>query len=211
MRDAADGDGLDDYMVSFGAGDLAVILPGGVAAPTLPDDALFRPTGTGERETGECMMVGDVDGDGIRELGCIEEYATLHLYADLGSAAVRTFDEASATIEYGEGASGDILLDLGDLDGDGRDETLIPLSWSPAIGSAVAVVQPGASIVDGAVFHALDAPLQAVASRSGGDGNRAVLAGDVDGDGVDDIVLGGFSDNGGGTDAGGVVTIPVPH
>ncbi len=206
-----DGDGLDDFMVSFGSGDLAVVLPGGVATPTVPGDALFRLTGTGAGETAECMMLGDVDGDGVRELGCIEAGATLHIYATLADAPLRTFDESYATIAYGDGAYGDDLLDLGDLDGDGRAETLIPLSWSPEVAAPLAVVQPGADVTEDAILDVLAAPLRATAPRGGGYGERVILAGDVDGDGGDDIALGGLYDASAGADAGGVVTIPVPH
>ncbi|MFN7143636.1 MAG: hypothetical protein ACK4YP_07675 [Myxococcota bacterium] len=206
-----DGDGVDDYVSSFGAGDLAVVVPGGGSSPRLPDDALFRLTGTGAGETGECTMIGDLDGDGVRELACIEAYATLRLYMLLGADRVRTVDEASVTVQYGEGAFGDTLLDLGDLDGDGLDETFVPLSWSPDLGSAVAAVLEGSALSFGAEVDLLDAPLLAVASRGGGYGDRGSLVGDVDGDGSADIALGGALDDAGGTAAGGVVTIPVPE
>lgn len=206
-----DGDGLDDYMVSASSGDLAVILPGGDEDPILPDDALFRLTGTGAGESAECMMVGDIDEDGVREMGCIDDQSTLLLYMRLGTHPLETIDRMSATVEYREGAAGDVVLDLGDLDGDGRDETLLPVFWSPALYSAVAVVMPGEMFSPGITLDLFEAPLQAISTRDGGYGGRAVVAGDVDGDGFDDIALGGYGDVTGGTDAGGVVTIPVPR
>jgi hypothetical protein len=47
-----DGDGIDDYFVAVGYGDIAYVLPGGVESPSLPGDALFRLTGTGAGEIG---------------------------------------------------------------------------------------------------------------------------------------------------------------
>jgi hypothetical protein len=206
-----DGDGLDDFMVTFASGDIAVIVPGGMASPSLPGDALFRLTGTGAGETAGSVMLGDVDGDGVRDLGCVEGASTLRVFTLLGAAPLRTFDEASATVSFGDGAFGGALLDLGDLDGDGRDETFIPLSWSPEADAAVAVVQTGASLAPGATLDLLDAPLQAISARDGGYGATVALVGDVDGDGFTEIALGGYTDSYTGTNAGGVLTVPVPR
>ncbi|MFZ5479341.1 MAG: FG-GAP-like repeat-containing protein [Myxococcota bacterium] len=207
-----DGDGLEDYFISASTGDLAYVLPGGNASPVLPDDAIFRLTGTGAGEFGIAGMVGDIDGDGRRDLACIVEDETTYFYTQLSSARVRSISEASATVRNGAGSFAFDVADLGDLDEDGRDETFVVVSIFGDLGTSVSAVQTGESLAFGADLSVEDAALKAVSTRAAtGFGYRIAVVGDVDGNGGDDLVYGGPSDDEGGERAGAVVTIPVPR
>lgn len=207
-----DGDGVDDYFVSVGYGDLAYVVPGGVESPSLPGDAVFRLAGTGAGETGAAEMIGDVDGDGKRDLACLFEYDEVRVFTTLAANPVRTLEEQSATITLGEGSLAYDVLDLGDIDGDGADETFVPVQWYPELATSFAAVVFGEELGFRASVDLADARLTATSLRPGARfGYRAALSEDVDGDGGADIILGGYSDSEGGVDAGAVLTIPVPR
>lgn len=207
-----DGDGVDDYLVSVGYGDLAYVVPGGEASPSLPDDALFRLAGTGAGETGETEMIGDVDGDGKRDLACIIDYAEVRVFTTLAANPVRTIDDQSATIALGDGSLAYDVLDLGDIDGDHLDDTFVPVQWYPGLATSFAAVVFGEDLGFRSTVDVADARLTATSLRTGGRfGYRVALSEDVDGDGGADIILGGYSDAEGGVDAGAALTIPVPR
>lgn len=205
-----DGDGVDDYMVTVTYGDLAYVLPGGVAELTLPDDALFRLTGTGEPAAAE--MIGDVDGDGERDLACIVASEEVRVFTTLVAQPVRTIDEHTATIDPGEGALVYDLQDLGDVDGDGLEDTYVPAQWDPSLETSVGAVVFGEELGFHTTVALSDALLSTASLRPNGRfGYRVARSPDVDGDGGEDILVGGYSDSEGGADAGAVLTIPVPR
>lgn len=207
-----DGDGVDDYMVSVSYGDLAYVLPGGVAAPTLPEDAIFRLTGTGAGEVSPVEMLGDVDGDGARDLACIYYDEEVRVFTTLAAQRVVTVAEPTASIALGEGSLAFDVLDLGDLDADGRAETFVPLQWYPALATSFAAIIFGEELGFRATAQLSDASLGAASLRPNGRyGYRVARSADVDGDGSEDILIGGHTDSEGGTDAGAVLTIPVPR
>ena len=207
-----DGDGVDDFVVSVAYGDLAYVVPGGVPSPALPDDALFRLTGTGAGETGGIWVLGDTDADGTRDLGCIVDDNQVRIFTALAADPVRTVVDQDATIELGDGALGYHLLDLGDLDGDGRAETLVPVQWEPTLATSVLAIVFGEDLGFRADYAVSDAALTAVSLRPDGRfGYRTAISEDLDGDGGRDLVVGGYSDAQGGTDAGAVVTVPLPR
>lgn len=206
------GDGIDDYFVGFDAGDIAVVLPGGLANPRVPDDAIFRLTGTGVDQRENAQMLGDIDGDGARDIGCVLNDHTFRFFTALASNRLQTVDEQHASIEANDGAFGtEPPQTLGDLDGDGLDETILPLMWLPSYNSSVAAIMTGAQLTPGP-HEFLDTSLRAVgAQSSSGLGHHATLAGDVDGDGQEDIVISGQEDDAGGENAGAVIAIPLPR
>jgi hypothetical protein len=206
-----DEDGLDDYMVSVTYGDIAYVVPGGTTV-SLPDDALFRLTGTGAGETCSVKMLGDVDGDGARDLGCIYLDDEVRVFTGLTAGAVRTVAEHSASINLGDGSLSFDLLDLGDLDGDGKSETYVPVMWHPELASSFAAVVFGDELSFRAEIDVADALLSAVSVRPNSLlGYRVARSADVDGDGGEDILVGAYSDDEGGTDAGGALTLPIPR
>ena len=207
-----DGDGIDDYFASVGYGDLAYVIPGGVESPSLPGDAVFRLAGTGAGETGTAEMIGDVDGDGRRDLACIFAYNEIRVFTTLAANPVRTIDEQTATILLGDGSLAYDVLDLGDIDGDGAAETFVPVQWYPDLATSFAAVVFGEELSFRTTADVADARLTATSLRTGARfGYRAAFSQDVDGDGGADIVLGGYSDSEGGIDAGAALTIPVPR
>lgn len=208
-----DGDGLDDFMVATDSGDVALIVPGGNGAPTLPDDAVFRLTrstaGAADRE--DVQVIGDVDGDGRQDLAVIHEYATVCLFTNLVGNPVLVVEDATATVALGDGSYAYDTADLGDLDSDGLDETLVGEQWDSTLGTSVAWVWPGEWVTRGSERPVEDAHLRAVSTRTlSAFGYRVATSDDVDGDGSRDILVGGYQDDEAGADAGGVTAIPVP-
>lgn len=216
-----DGDGLDDVLLSADGGLLASILPGGAASPDLEADALFRLTAASEavRESAEVRLLGDVDGDGARDLAAIpvivdgeEVAAQVLVYTALAATPTRTTEDPSAVIDVGEGSYVFDVADAGDLDGDGRAETLVPAQGYEPLGTSALTLHFGSTLDYNATVDFLDSPLLGVSVRSAAAfGYRALVASDLDGDGARDIVLGGYADDEGGEDAGAVALLGLPQ
>jgi hypothetical protein len=202
-----DGDGIQDYMLSAENGDIATILAGG-SQPEDHQDAIFRLTGT----TGAVGMVGDINGDGQRDLSCIINANEIHFFTTLFATPMRSVDDPSARV-YSEGVTYIFqVLDLGDRDLDGKDETLIPFMYDETYQTSVLTIIPGSSLTYGTRMSYLDTQLRAVSVRPYGTyGYRAAHVGDTDGDGLEEILLGGYADPANGTEAGGALTIPLPY
>lgn len=206
-----DGDGLVDYFVGFEEGDVAVVLPGGIDNPEVPDDAIFRLTRSEDGEDANARMVGDVDGDGANDIGCVVDDHTFRFFTSLAVNRNQVVGESQAMFEAYDGAYGTEPESLGDLDGDGLSETLLPLTWFPEYNSPAAAVLAGADVSPGSHDFS-DVALLAVSSRSSsGFGYHARLAGDVDGDSFADVLLSGIADDEAGVDAGAVIAIPLPR
>lgn len=216
-----DGDGLGDYLISSESGLLAAILPGGDESPDLEEDAIFRLTAASEsvRESVEVRMVGDIDGDGTRDLaavpliaGDVELAPQVLLYTALAGTPTRTTGAPSAVIDVGENSYVFDVVSAGDLDDDGLDETLIPVAeYSPLV-TAVVAIHFGDTLGFNASLDLLDSPLTGISVRlAAKHGYRAMVTSDLNGDGFSDIVLGGPSDDEAGENAGSVTILGLPH
>ena len=220
----ADGDGLDDILVGAPGKDHggAAYLILGRPAPWSPDtslataDASFLAEGTVDSAGSAVAGAGDVDGDGLGDLvvgawhngaaGVAAGAAYLILGRTSGWAMDLSLADADSRFtgeSSGDYAGSDVAA-AGDLNGDGLADFLIgaPYSDLGGLGSGAAYLILGS--VQG---WPATSDLSTSDAAFAGDGEwhsagRAVAgAGDVDGDGLDDILVSGTGGDGGETAA----------
>ena len=145
--------------------------------------------------------LGDLDGDGLSEVavGASREnedggpFTAGKVYVFRGADGTALFELSSPNPESG-GAFGASLAAAGDVDGDGLTDLLVG-AHNEAGGAADAgraYVFRGAN---GALLHTLESPNP---EATGFFANAVAGAGDVDGDGFDDLLVGAWSETGGG-------------
>lgn len=187
-----DGDGVADFII--GAPDKD---PGGVQAAGsvwvysgANGTVIHRINGTsgGQLLGGSVAAAGDVDGDGFDDiiLGApSERYADLYpagaayVYSGATGALLHRFESSEWYSSFGTSVAG-----VGDTDGDGYDDVLVGAPSYPVNGSSRgdAFLYSGAT---GQLIRSLNS--QSLGSHFGADVSSA---GDVDADGIGDIVIG---------------------
>jgi hypothetical protein len=224
-----DGDGHEDILITaqFRVGSsyqhaAACLMSGPFDGDVSLDDATAVIDGLAETYTGPVRVfgLGDLDGDGFDDIGigfpwyggarpedAPEEGAAIFLHGPVAGTA--SFDEAFA-VGYGISTGDDLgySLDAGDGNGDGLPDLL----FGEGIGSPS---DPGAAFamwspVSGSFRDWwADAIIRDDTGQSGG--FIVAWAGDVDGDGIEDVLLGapcnGYYDNG----AAFLVLGPLPE
>src|SRR5262249_18461632 len=184
VEDAGDGDG-------DGLDDVAVGAPldgnGAVYVYSSATHALLRTlssASTGSRFGSSLANLGDLDGDGVADLavGAPNDGAG---GSDLGLAVI--YSSASGTVlaqrtgATSGGGFGSVVADAGDVDGDGMRDLLVVEQADATSGT----VQGTLRIYSGATFLLL----QQWSLGAHGGGWSANGAGDVDGDGLDDLIV----------------------
>lgn len=207
-----DGDGYDDFMVAWGGGRLATVMPGGREALS-PDDYISQVTQNGELGEFSPHMVGDINGDGEADLAIVLEHSDVAVFTLLSANPVSTQDNPTCKVVFdGHETWNYSVSGLGDIDGDGRGELLVHPQYAGNIDAEAASVVWGADLTLDAEITFGYSSLVALSSRDDAAyGYRADISDDVDGDGQRDIVLGGYRDDQGGVEAGGVTLLPVPR
>jgi hypothetical protein len=211
-----DGDGYDDVLIGARGERAAYLFYGGNGLAELSGTydlttsahVTFTDSGSYDWATGETgAMTGDVDGDGLADILIGDTsysfpgsyagaaYINTAFYPPFGSvdlataAYTMTGQAANDYLTYGLGFAGDV-------NGDGHDDILLNATYNTSTTYLVYGPVPGDMDMGSADAwftdeHSLD-----------GLGVRLAGAGDVNGDGYDDILLGAAGSDEAGTDAG---------
>jgi FG-GAP repeat/K319L-like, PKD domain/PKD domain len=194
-----DGDGLPDLVVGAPGADTGGTNAGRIRVLRGSDGLVLRTIdgGAGFDAFGSAVAgAGDVDGDGLADViagapGANGNTGYAKVYSGLGGALLYTFAGAAAGDRMGAAVAG-----VGDLDGDGHADVAVgaPGSSAGAPGGGRVVVYSGA---DGAPLLELRGtdPYAAL-------GSAVSKAGDVDGDGLPDLVVGAPAFSGVAANAG---------
>ena len=188
-----DGDGVPDLIVgapfttrpeAYGVG--SVLVFSGATGNLLYN---FLGTEGGTYMGWSVAGLGDLDGDGIPEIAIGTPYASVGGNIGVGNVAVRS-GATGEVIYLFEGQSvGDFLgwsvAGIGDLDGDGVSDVLLGAPNASPSGLAQAGIVEVRSGGTGELLYRIDG-----AESAGYFGKTLASVGDVDGDGIDDFVVG---------------------
>jgi hypothetical protein len=222
-----DGDGLQDLLMGAPDNDRGGSFSGscylfsGAALDTPRLDlsearTIFMGENNGDFVGQSCRSAGDVDGDdladiligahGNDETGIDAGKSYLFLGSQLGSGnSISTASAQSAFLgEAARDRSGQVLSSAGDVDGDGLDDLLFGApDQDDSAGNAGKTYILLASQLSNGTISLRDADHSLVGeSTSDNAGISVASAGDVDQDGLADILVGAFKNSEGGEDAG---------
>jgi hypothetical protein len=216
-----DGDGHDDLLVGAlgndegGAYAGAAYLVLGPVTGTLDlslADAKLVGEGAGEQAGGSVSGAGDVDGDGHDDVlvgavynqeGGTDAGAAYLVLGPVTGTLDLSLADAKLVGEHPNDAAGYCVSDAGDVDGDGHDDLLVGTWQRYQGGGNGGGNYDTAYVVQGPVTGALDLSLadaKLVGDRREGPSNEGQSvsgAGDVDGDGHDDLLLGAWPNDAG--------------
>ena len=184
-------------------------------------DTKFIGEATGDQAGVSVAGAGDVDGDGLDDLliGAYQEGSGgsgagatyLVLGASLGSTS---FDLSSADYKFvGESSddrSGQDVAGAGDVDGDGLDDLLIGAYYedSGGSGAGAAYLVLASSLGSSGSMNLSAADYKFIGEESGDAAGRSVsTAGDVDGDGLDDLLISAYLEDDGSDSRGATYII----
>ncbi len=177
-----DGDSFGDVVI--GANDRAIIYSGSSGAPLFT----FVDASPGDRRGSSVAGIGDVNGDSVPDF-LVGSAADDDNGLDAGSATIYSGSDGAVLYRVDGDNAGDELgsraTALGDVTGDSVPDFALsaPLANGPG-GVATGLVRIFSG-VDGSVVHTVYGPQ--AGDRLGGSLDRA---GDVDGDGTEDVVAG---------------------
>ncbi len=181
----------------------------GTPAPPPLDEAGVALRGDAGDLAGSALGAGDLDGDGAQEL------IVGALGGRVACVVAPPFDAADATLRdapcLGQAEDYDFVGQAvagGDLDGDGVGEVLIgaPGSDAGASDAGAAWLVTGLPAADAAVDTVATASWWG-ATAADGAGSAVAFAGDTDGDGVGDLLIGAAGSDLGGREGGAVYLV----
>jgi hypothetical protein len=204
-----DGDGLSDVLIGADWNDEggsragktylfygSTVLSGAVHYLSAAD-AAFVGDGVAKESGAAVSSAGDVDGDGLADLliGSSDTDGRAYLIFASSITAGGTFNLSTADAifvgeNYGDFA-GRAVAAAGDVDGDGFADLLIGAPyyfWGTTIGKSYLML--GSTIAEGGTFNLGTADATFIGEEYGLSGHSVSSAGDVDGDGLADLLIG---------------------
>ena len=212
------GDGYGDLIVGAYANDAGGIDAGrayvffGGPAPDSAPDLILTGEAPGDRFGVEVAPAGDVNGDGRPDVIVGADFNSVagtragRAYVFYGGPGADNIPDRTFTGDIALGSFGGTVCSAGDVDGDGYSDLLVG-AWLHSGGGELAGRAylfhggPAADTVADAVFT----------GRAAGDrlGVAAAPAGDVDHDGLDDLILGAYFNDDFADDAGSAYVVSM--
>ena len=193
-----DGDGYADLLLGAPGAGVAYLIPGPVRGDLSVVDAgaTFGSSDAAAELGGSAAGGGDLDGDGLPDLalgapGDDDERGAVYLWHGTGVGLLdeeQVFARLEGTTEAER--AGSAVAVVGDVDGDGQDELLVGVPGQSGHGSAAGAAYlfrgplSGTSRVDGADVSMIGETAADAA------GSAVAAAGDTDGDGYADLLVG---------------------
>ncbi len=223
----ASGDGLADLLISADRSDVSgnesgivYLVSGPVSGSRSLADATARLLGTaeGDRAGSTANAVGDLDGDGISELGIgawamEEQTGRIYVVRGGGLGGDLLLSDADGWLlgERTGDSAGRMIQGAGDIDGDGRDDLLVGAPYHSDGGKDAGAAYVLFSPPQGEQ-SLTDADVRILGAHDGDTlgGHGAAGVGDLDGDGGDDLMLGVNNDDTAGDNAGAVHLVTGP-
>ena len=187
------GDGYADLIVGDASGGAYLYLGGPSGVATSPT-ALSNPAGAGVYFGGSVAGAGDVNGDGFADVivgapGVASGAGSVYLYLGSSAGIGTTPATTLSGVDGDNGAFGTSVASAGDINGDGYADIIVGASGAGNTAGSAYVYLGGASGLSTAPSLSLnDPPLTSIDQF----GAAVAGAGDVNGDGYADFVVGAF-------------------
>jgi hypothetical protein len=216
------GDGIDDVLIAgvhidtnIGGGFVLSGAP--VGSVSLEHAGFYFASGTETWGAGRSIGVGDVDGDGIADVAFGAPYVDAQGQFIVFGPITGDVDlptEHDVSLSRGADGSGSYCghgSDLGDVNGDGLEDSVIGAYMDDTNGTAAGKVYVTFAPFADDVDLETEADVAIVGENEWGYPGRAVKAGkDINGDGIGDIVLNATYDSTGAPQAGGAYVVYGP-
>jgi len=230
------GDGIDDFLIGTPGASTTPAREGGahlILGPGLSGgtsslssaDASYESSQAGDWAGYSVAGAGDVDGDGINDLiigapGAFMESGAGAAHLFLGAADIDASSEArilsGADTTFSSKTSGDVVggsvAGVGDVDSDGHDDLLIGAHLANGGGTSYLVLGAPDGFDGGNTQNLSNVTTQLLGNHENSWAGGAVAGpGDVNGDGLDDLLIGAPQENTEGSRAGAAYLFFVGH